>query len=158
MSLLLDALGKAESDRDQSQIPQLRTPAGKPPSPLWRALKWILLFCLVIASFAAGYFARPYIVQYTSQSASMPETQNTNSPAAALQESAPPAPEPKVAIELSAISYSEKPEIRFVMLNNSVMYEGDALSTGERVVKIERQGVVLEKDGHQQRIGLSRSQ
>ena len=158
MSLLLDALGKAEADREQSQIPQLRTPVGRPQSPVWRVLKWLLLLCLIIASFVAGYFARPYLEQLTSPIASAPQIEKPVTTVAAPQASTPLVEEPKDVIELSAISYSEKPEIRFVMLNNSVMYEGDALSTGERIVKIERQGVVLEKDGKQKRIGLSRSQ
>lgn len=156
MSFLLDALGKAESDRDHGQVRELRTPVHKKQSPLKRLLALVLLLCLLLLSFAAGYFARPYLEAKLEAGQSV----NTETPLANTALPAKPVSEAKASsniIELSAISYSEKSEIRFVMLNNSVMYEGDKLPGGERILRIERHGVVLEKDGQQKRLGLNRS-
>lgn len=166
MSFLLDALGKAETDRDQGQIPELKTPVPRRKSPLNRALQIGLLLCLLFASFVLGYIARPYLEKKTAN-VNLADQATISAAAVSKVVETPDAPtivKPTIAAQaddhsiiLSAISFSDKPEIRFVMLNNSVMYEGDELATGERVVRIERHGVVLEKSGQQSRIGLSRS-
>jgi hypothetical protein len=166
MSFLLDALGKAETDRDQGQIPELKTPASRRKSPFKRALQMGLLLCLLLASFALGFIARPYFDDKVANVSPTGQIATSSTAVSKVSESLndPVVDKPttvvqadKHPINISAISYSENPEIRFVMLNNSVMYEGDELVTGERIVRIEQHGVVLEKAGQQKRIGLSRS-
>lgn len=166
MSFLLDALGKAETDRDQGQIPELKTPASRRKSPINRLLQMGLLLCLLLVAFALGFIARPY---FDEKMGNVNPADQIATSSTALSKAADRLDEPVVdksdavaqsdthPINISAISYSEKSEIRFVMLNNAVMYEGDELATGERIVRIEQHGVVLEKAGQKIRIGLSRS-
>jgi hypothetical protein len=56
--------------------------------------------------------------------------------------------------ELEVISYSDVPAVRFSMINGVVVHEGDVLSTGERVLKIEPNAVVLDRAGVELRISM----
>lgn len=164
MSFLLDALGKADDDRRRAHIPELRT-RREPSSSAWRyVFLGVIATTLLVFSFAAGYMLRPSIeariagkTNYTvtppnpvalatgdeirkvarpGDSATHP-LQDTNSP-----------------LELEVISWSEQPEARFAMLNGVVVREGDLLGTGERLLGIEQNAVVLEKDGNSFRISM----
>ena len=70
-------------------------------------------------------------------------------------------PEKKIAPEtpirtyaLEVISYSDSPGERFVMINGEVVHEGGRLITGETLLSISPDAVVLESAGDQFRVGL----
>ena len=167
MSFLLDALGKADDDRRRSEVPELRTYNQGRRSPLRVAIRGFLLLSLCIVFFALGYFLRPTLEKtlFAKGVASM-----SNLPAQAKEQpverpvsrqpekmvAAEDAPkiEANQAFELEVVSYSNSPAARFVMINGAVIREGEILISGETLLLIEPDGVVLEKAGQQIRIGL----
>jgi len=164
MSFLLDALGKADDDRRRAVVPELRTPARKPGRRSGRALKALLLLCLALISFAAGYLSRPFIEPGFSLSierdiqqnevAQAPLTVSSDGNQVKVPEETSVPPEAR-RIELSVISYSREPAARFAMLNGFVMYEGDILADGQTLVEIKPDGVVIEAEGRQYNLGLA---
>ncbi len=165
MSFLLDALGKADDDRRRAVVPELRTPGHRRNAPTRRVLTLVMLLCLVLFSFAAGYFSRPYIEPGFSLSIVRDDLPRSDQAEITVKEVAVkpviaavvPAPEPEAApvIELSVISYSSVPAERFVMLNGVVVYEGDILATGEIVLEIQPDGVILDMQGQRYTLGLA---
>lgn len=165
MSFLLDALGKADDDRRRATVPELRAPGHRRNTPTRSAFRIVLLMVLLLISFALGFLSRPYfdsgyaikIVRDVENSAALAKEVDATLPlarpnATTQDEMQLPASLP---IELSVISYSSVPTERFAMLNGFLMYEGDILSAGERLIEIKPGGVLLEKDGRQYKLGLA---
>ncbi len=166
MSFLLDALGKADDDRRRAAVPELRTRGHQRNMPTRSVFRIVLLMLLALISFALGFLSRPYLEPgYTisivrdGENAAVSSSAETNTAAAPAQnqfvrqkETQTPAATP---IELSVISYSRVPTERFAMLNGFLMYEGDILSVGERLIEIRPDGVLLEKDGRQYKLSLA---
>ena len=169
MSFLLDALGKADDDRQRAAVPELRTPRHQRNTPTRRVFKVVLWLSLMLVSFALGFFSRPYLepgytisivrddANVSAQSQAGDKTTAAESLNVVAGGSAQPVPPTAVSpvIELSVISYSSVPTERFAMLNGFLMYEGDVLSGGERLIEIKTDGVLLEKDGRQYSFGLA---
>ncbi len=174
MSFLLDALGKADDDRRRSEVPELRTYNQGRQSPLRVVIRGFLLLSLCLVFFALGYFLRPTLektlfalggasmsnlpVQVKEQPVERPVSRQPEKKAAA--ENVPKAVEEvskieaSQAFELEVISYSNSPAARFAMINGAVIHEGEMLMSGEKLLLIETDGVVLEKAGRQIRVGL----
>lgn len=161
MSFLLDALDKADNDRNRSQVTELQTPVKRKSTLLRSILKIQLILFLMILSFVLGYVLRPYIeggsatdgVGQASIEKSAAES-DANNP---VQVSHPQAAQQAADIKLSAISYSNVPATRFAMINGFAMYEGDELASGERIQEIQRDAVVLAKNGTQIHLALTGS-
>ena len=171
MSFLLDALDKADTDRNRTQVNELRTPVQEKRTLLRRILKAQLLVALVLASFAMGYFARPYLEREAPaakvesmvepNAGAMPqdakaapvvhEKVNTAQPAAPVK------PLQTFNVKLTAISFSDVPASRFAMINGFVMYEGDVLASGERLTLIQLDAVTMVKGESEIRIALNPS-
>lgn len=170
MSFLLDALGKADDDRRRSAVPELRASGWQRNTPKRSLFRVVLLLVVVLVSFAMGFFSRPYFEPgYTisivrdaqniatsskqgSEKPSLERPNMENSEKVSQDEIQPPLSAP---IELSVISYSSVPIERFAMLNGFLMYEGDILSAGERLIEIKADSVVLEKDGRQYTLSMA---
>lgn len=58
------------------------------------------------------------------------------------------------AFDLEVISYSELPAARFVMINGTMLREGEMLGSGETLLTIEPDAVVLDAAGKQIRVGM----
>jgi hypothetical protein len=167
MSFLLDALGKADHDRRQAEVPELRTYNQARRSPLGRALRVFGLVGLLMSCFALGYILRPYLEAINFDHAE-PSTSNVSAPKlekpASEDVTAQPSQTAVVnnvplqaaskAYELEVISYSEYPAARFVMINGAMVHEGEILGSGEVLLLIEPDGVVLEKAGKQIRVRM----
>ena len=165
MSFSLDALGKADDDRRRATVPELRAPGHQRNTPTRSAFRILILMVLLLISFLLGFLSRPYvdsgyaikIVRDVENTAALSKEGSDTLPLAhpspaAHDEMQLPASLP---IELSVISYSSVPTERFAMLNGFLMYEGDILSAGERLIEIKPDGVLLEKDGRQYKLGLA---
>ncbi len=166
MSFLLDALGKADHDRRQSEVPELRTYNQAGHSPIGRVLRGFALAGLLILCFALGYALRPYLETVVSGQA---EPGRLNEPAQAPGKPAnetvssqsesvakvdlPPQPAGQ-AYEIEVISYSEYPTARFAMINGAMVHEGEVLVSGEVLLLIESDAVVLERAGKQIRVRM----
>lgn len=120
---------------------------------------------LVLVSFVLGFLSRPYVdsgytINIVRDGDTMAVLSKEGGEPLALK---PPNTVtqsemqlmPSLPIELSVISYSSVPTERFAMLNGFLMYEGDILSAGERLIEIRSDGVLLEKDGRQYNLGLA---
>ncbi len=166
MSFLLDALGKADHDRRQSEVPELRTHNQVRRSPIGRVVRGFGLVCLLALFFVLGYVLRPYLETIVSDRV---EPNRDNASAQSLKKpvnkdiSAQPVPVPPVdlplqsisqAYELEVISYSEYPAARFAMINGAVIHEGEVLGSGEVLLLIEPDAVVLERAGKRIRLGM----
>ena len=164
MSFLLDALGKADNDRRSAEVPELRTYNQGHRSPFRRLLRILIWVSLVLLSFELGYFLRPYLEinlsgEPLAQKAEVSRMRSDVANVAPTPEQAPPvvvAPPEVMArvLELEVISYSESPDVRFAMINGSLVHEGDVLDTGEHLIKIEPNAVVLDRAGKQIRISM----
>ena len=164
MSFLLDALGKADEDRRRAEVPELRAYRQREPSLQGSILRLLLLVVLLAAAFALGYFLRPslesiftFSEQETATAISEREAGENTPPAESKTVVAAPSTQtshPGVKLELEVISWSENPQSRFAMINGAVVYEGDTLSSGERLVKIEADAVILQQDGVALRLGM----
>ncbi len=163
MSFLLDALGKADDDRRRSEVPELRTYNQGSRSPLRAVIRGFLLLSLCVVFFALGYFLRPalektLVPQGVSSMSNLPaqakEQPVERQPAKIAAAEDAPKIEASQAFELEVVSYSSSPAARFVMINGAVIHEGEMLISGETLLLIEQNGVVLEKAGRQIRIGL----
>lgn len=164
MSFLLDALDKADNDRNRTKVNELKTPVQRKKTFLRRILTAQLVIALILASFAAGYYARPYIdgaeSDAANEAAAGEQLPGKLAQAAAkidgdIRESAAaPQSLPSFDIKLSAISYSTVPATRFAMINGFVMYEGDELATGERLKEIQSDSIVMSKGESEIRIAL----
>ncbi len=174
MSLLLDALGKAEKDRLRDEVPELRTPSHTESSLVDQLVKIMALLMIMATCFIAGYFLRPnidkWMVSTPTNETAVPVSvvsEPQQEPADAKREGAtdpilfeesPSAlslDKGSASMELSVISYSDLSAVRFAMINGFVMHEGDVLASGERIKKIERSAVVLEKMGVTTKVGLN---
>ncbi len=167
MSFLLDALGKADHDRRRSEVPELRTYRQTGRSPVRAVLRGIALLSLLLLFFVLGYYFRPLldknIFGYDETGESLAPSQAANKPVAPIA-SNPPAPVAKAAsappgttpriYELEVISYSDSPTARFVMINGAMLHEGEVLGSGEVLLTIERDAVVLDNAGKQIRVGM----
>ena len=169
MSFLLDALGKADEDRRRAEVPELRTYRQSYRSPWRRVLSGLFVLFFMVLSFVAGYMLRPYLesrfAQQTAPVADAPPPASvppaTQAPAAAAVAEAPRGTLPinvqdatVPGLELEVISYSENPSARFAMINGLVLHEGDVLQTGEQLLVIERDAVILERAGQPVRVGM----
>lgn len=166
MSFLLDALGKADHDRRQSEVPELRMHNQVRRSPIGRLLHGVGFSGLLILCFALGYVLRPYLETLVSDPL---ESSVSNVPVKSMEKPAdekiaaqplpavtaklPPEPVSR-AYELEVISYSEFPAVRFAMINGAMVYEGEVLGSGEVLLLIESDAVVLEKAGKQIRVRM----
>ena len=166
MSFLLDALGKADHDRRQSEVPELRTHNQVRRSTIGRVLRGVGLVGLLILCFALGYALRPYLETLISdpvepgmsnvpaQTMEKPANEDiVAQPSSAATVNLPPEPASQ-AYELEVISYSESPAARFAMINGAMVREGEVLRSGEILLLIESDAVVLEKAGKQIRVGM----
>ncbi len=151
MSFLLDALGKADDDRRRAEVPELRTYRHRKTSVLGRVARGLLLASLILGAFAGGYFARPWLETSWSpgktvnpESAAPPSLESGTDPAVSAPASAA-APKGVAGLELEVISWSERPQARFAMINGAVVYEGDTLVSGERLLRIETDAVILQQ-------------
>lgn len=167
MSFLLDALGKADHDRRRSEVPELRSYNRASRSPFLGVLRGLLLLCLLLIFFVFGYVTRPYL---ETTLFGQTRVSLVGSPAPAIEEPvevpAPNESDHTVAVastaydnfaskfELEVISYSESPAVRFVMINGSVIHEGEVLDTGEQLILIEPDAVVLLQGDREIRVGL----
>lgn len=131
MSTILDALKRSERERNQSEVPTLTDmPVLDEPTPL----KWIavtLLAVLVIALVTAML-----VYAFNQQAA-------TQSPIATNADGG-------IADELpivSVISFSSNAEQRFAMINNKLLREGDYVSAGIRVERIQQDHVLIDRRG-----------
>ncbi len=173
MSYILEALNKAETTRKQENLSELPSGLYRPStvSAPHRWLKRALFLLTLLLCFILGYVARPYI-DNMQISFSKPESQvltvidpTAEPPKVALpkivssdarvetvlqdlrlsaQEKLEPASTEPL---LSVISYSADSTERFAMINNIILYEGDVLSSGEQLVQIDKNSVLLEKEG-----------
>lgn len=165
MSFLLDALGKADNDRRRAAVPELRTRGHKRNTPTRKAFRIVLLMFLALISFVLGFLSRPYIepgytisiIREESNAVALSDADGDKSRSAPLNIAEKEKLQPSLVqqIELSVISYSSVPTERFAMLNGFLMYEGDILSAGERLIEIQPDGVLLEKDGRQYNVGMA---
>lgn len=146
MSFLLDALGKADDDRRRAEVPELRNFRRPPSSPLGRALRAFVLLLVLGLVFALGYFSRPYVDQLLADD----QAEAVAAPAATVAETAVqlPAADTQTAeskLELEVISWSPRQQARFAMIDGIVLHEGDELESGERLLEIENEAVVLQR-------------
>ena len=160
MSFLLDALGKADDDRRRAEVPELRTYRHRKSSVLSRVGRGLLLLILVLGAFAGGYFARPWLDTAWSsgevgKTAGTPAADNPAVTGPPAEEASPSdslvAP---AGLELEVISWSERPQARFAMINGAVVHEGDTLASGERLLRIEEDAVVLQQSGQTMRLTM----
>lgn len=160
MSFLLDALGKADYDRRRAEVPELKNYNQDNKRSLQRTLRAFVLMSLLLISFVLGYFLRPYLEPILFEGSSVnavnvPETRDTQAKRdpTQVEQIAPPEVVARV-LELEVISYSDVPAVRFAMINGVVAHEGDVLGTGERLLKIEPDAVVLDRAGVELRISM----
>jgi hypothetical protein len=171
MSFLLDALGKADHDRRRSEVPELRTYNPARRSPLRGLLRGLTWLSLLVFTFALGYFLRPYLDttffnhgvasegKLTEQMVSKPEDKAISvtpvqTKALALENVPQESGADHTAYELEVISYSDSPPARFAMINGVMLYEGEKLGSGEVLLMIEPDAVVLDKAGTQIRLEM----
>jgi len=167
MSFLLDALGKADDDRRRAEVPELRTYNQSHGFALGGVARGFILLCLLLGFFALGYFLRPYMETSwfarsgpgqdvpTVQSLEHAPDQIVAKPSGTLSPEKKIAPETPIrTYALEVISYSDSPGERFVMINCEVVHEGGRLITGETLLSISPDAVVLESAGDQFRVGL----
>lgn len=167
MSFLLDALGKADHDRRRSEVPELKTynPGGR--SSLRGGIRVLIWLVLMAFTFSLGYFARPYL-ETTFFSYRVADTSKTSAQMLAkpVGKAASTATDQAGGAEnvarnsnrsdygLEVISYSDSPPARFVMINGTMLHEGDRLGTGEILLTIGPDAVVLDKAGTQIRLEM----
>lgn len=161
MSFLLDALGKADDDRRRAEVPELKTYRQRKRSLLSRVLRIALLLVSWLVVFALGYFLRPHLEAAWSPGNEASRAVASEPPAEGMIDLAtsqvpPPAQTNKEisALDLEVISWSENPQARFAMINGVVVYEGDTLSSGERLVEIKDDAVILMQDGSPVRLAM----
>ncbi|MCP3954161.1 MAG: general secretion pathway protein GspB, partial [Desulfobacterales bacterium] len=127
-------------------------------------IRVFLLLSLCLVFFALGYFLRPALEKnlfdkgvasmsnlpaegkeqaaqrpVSGQPAKMTAAQNVPK---ALEEATKV--EASQAFELEVISYSDSPTARFAMINGAVIHEGEMLMSGETLLLIEADAVLLE--------------
>ena len=167
MSFLLDALGKADHDRRRSEVPELKTynPGRRPV--LRGGVRILIWLSLMTFFFSLGYFARPYL-ETTFFSYEVVDTSKTSEEMLAKPEGKEASTETAQAGEiknvarnsnqspygLEVISYADSPPARFVMINGAMLHEGDRLGSGEVLLTIEPDAVVLDKAGTQIRLEM----
>lgn len=152
MSFLLDALGKADDDRRKAEVPELRTYRRRETTVWGRIGRASVLIVLLLVAFGSGYLARPWL------ETSWLAEKEVNTVAGPVQTTvaapdvttAKPVGGPQTTavtsvLELEVISWSERPQARFAMINGSVVHEGDTLDSGERLLRIEQDAVVLKQ-------------
>jgi hypothetical protein len=167
MSFLLDALGKADHDRRRSEVPELRTYNPIEHSPLRGLLRGLIWLSLLVLTFALGYFSRPYLDTtffyhgVAGESKSIEKMDSNSQDKAALATPAQakalenvPQEADHTTYELEVISYSDFPPARFAMINGAMLHEGEMLVSGEILLLIEPDAVVLDKAGKQIRLGM----
>ena len=167
MSFLLDALGKADHDRRRSEVPELRTYSQTGRSPLRGVLRSFALLSLLCLFFGLGYFSRPFLDRniFNAETAGsnpvVPQVpENRVTPAVSTPSAPAEVSESAVlqkvarAFDLEVISYSELPTARFVMINGTMLREGEMLGSGETLLTIEPDAVVLDAAGKQIRVGM----
>ena len=155
MSFLLDALSKADEDRRRAEVPELRSYHRRKPSAWGRAWRALLLLILLLGAFAGGYFARPWLEPVLAPDRGLSLVAEPVARTAPAQV-ATPAPPPQAAarLVLEVVSWSERPQARFAMINGVVVYEGDTLDSGEQVLRIESEAVVLQSAGETIRLTM----
>jgi general secretion pathway protein B len=178
LSFILDALKKAESERNRQSGPVLMDARLAPPRrhlPAWSwALGIVLLANLAILGWlllrpthtptvadqpppALGAPAQP--VAATPPPAVVSTPPSPGAPATPLPEYLDPDSLPTAqqlqatgvrlpALELNLHAYDPAPQNRFVMLNAARMREGEFTPDGIKVERITPRGVVLEASGH----------
>jgi hypothetical protein len=165
MSFLLDALGKADHDRRRAEVPELRTFRSGDRSTLRRVLSVLLLAGLIIFAFALGYLLRPVLEPVLSGTQSVRLASAPLIETAIIEPLEHPATVPpvknSVRLEqaaslpvLEVISYSIKPAGRFAMIDGTLLYEGDTLHSGETLLSIEQDAVVIDREGQQIRLSM----
>ena len=160
MSFLLDALGKADDDRRRAEVPELRTYRHRKTSVAGRIGRSLLLLLVLLGAFAGGYLARPWLDAWWSpaETASSLNTAPASAEPAAGPAASPPRPAAAsgavAGLELEVISWSERPQARFAMINGEVVHEGDTLASGERLLRIETDAVILQQDEQTIRLAM----
>lgn len=172
MSIILEALRKSERERRLGQIPTLES--GNPaPMPLRGLATRLAAFALLVLLAGGAYWwwvhPRPETGRSAESAATVPagKTQPAIAPPRAA-EKAPPIPaephgenrlspvagEPPASVPprtpplvLNALSWSEDPKRRFVMINQAIVREGQLLPGGATLHEITREGAVLEFQG-----------
>ena len=166
MSFLLDALGKADHDRRRSEVPELRTYNRAGHSSVRSVLRGLALVGLLFLFFALGYISHPYLEKtlagHRVAEMSVAPPQGIEPVGKAVEPA--PVPDPIAEgllqqsagrlFELEVISYSDTPTARFAMINGAMVREGEVLVTGEILLMIEPDAVLLEQAGKQIRIGM----
>lgn len=148
MSFLLDALSKADDDRRRSEVPELKTYNQGRHSPLRGVVRGLALLCLLSLFFTFGYFLRPYLETTWFEQGQV----NLSNQSLQATKSQPEVVGRVYALEV--ISYSDSPASRFVMIGGVLVHEGEMLDTGEKLILIEPNAMVLEKEGRPIRVSF----
>lgn len=178
MSFILDALKKAESERNRQSGPVLMNARLAPPRrhlPAWSwALGIVLLANLAILGWLLLRPASAPAVADSSPPAASPPVQavaEVPPPASNAVPSAPTVPATPLPeyfdpdslptaqqlqangvrlppLQLNLHAYDPAPQNRYVMLNAARMREGEFTPDGIKVERITPRGVVLEASGH----------
>lgn len=169
MSYILDALKKSEREREQGAVPVLRT-SRRVVSSRRRLWQVGLAGALVLMSAVAVWFKAPRVHDAVVAVWSPAAPDSAVVPAARedLAAQQPAASEPAAprrvstideldpairarveGLSVNVVSYTQAPERRFVMLNQRIVRESDAVGDGVIVKRIVPEGAVLAVGEHE---------
>jgi len=183
LSYILDAIKKAEKQRNRGQISTLESAVTYQDSPKTKSRFWIKISaCVVILIFTLLYFFKEPVLIFISQQISKtvrPESQSTGEAQNRLSQESANEPNEDLQqetnqsiytvqnfanfsqqtqqrlkqISFSVISYSKDSRKRFVMFGAEILRQGDEVN-GFKILAIEKDGVALEVEGQIFLLGL----
>lgn len=161
MSTILEALRKSEEERKVTKVPTLADmPAPQEPQRWPNVLLFIILcLLLILIGFAVKLVLFPSgkqgVFESVSELTKGIETSVNTSPQDIIPEPVDDGGEQVTPVvssdvfEVNVVSYSERPEKRFVMIGGKLFRENEFVRAGLKVEEIRPNEVVLNQRGEQ---------
>ena len=149
MSIINDALKKANQDRGLRGSPMLKTVSDKKKSVNWGPIFVLLVAGVIISPLAAPFFSNPF--RQAVYNTGLTATENRKAQFG-VEEMAMARPIPMAALSpsfnLSGIVFSLKGDDSYCIINNQVLKKGDKIA-GAKLIKVTPEEAVLEYNGRQ---------
>jgi len=157
MSTILDALKKSEQERDRDKLPTLQDMAAPQEASRWPLLlaAAVLLLTGVLGVLAYVIWSSSEQLQTSYESTTFTAAESgqvdassaASSSASHQRDSSESSDELFSSVFVSIVSYSESDELRFAIVNDKMVREGDFIQTGLKVETILSDKVVFNHRG-----------